>query len=90
MSGGAKIMKGLRDALRGNFASVTIEGQTWVRKDCLLSAAPDLLAALKGLVQVNETHNEAIAKVIGRPLTWKDDYLDAARAAIAKAEGRAP
>lgn len=55
----------------------------------LIAAAPDLLTALRDLVEVNENHNESIAKIIGKPLTWKDDYLDAARAAIAKAEGGA-
>lgn len=87
---GAKIIEGLRDAVAGNFASVTIDGQTWVRRDSLIAAAPDLLAALRGLVQINENHNESIAKIIGKPMSWKDDYLDAARAAIARAEGRAP
>ena len=56
----------------------------------LIAASPDLLEALKGLVQINEQHNEAISKIIGHPLGWKDEYLTAARAAIAKAEGGAP
>ena len=30
---GSKILDGLRDAMAGNFAKVTIEGQTWVRAD---------------------------------------------------------
>jgi hypothetical protein len=29
---GAKIIEGLKDAVAGNFASVTIDGETWVRK----------------------------------------------------------
>ncbi len=53
----------------------------------LIAASPDLLEALKGLVRINEQHNEAISKIIGRPFGWKDEYLTAARAAIAKAEG---
>jgi len=51
----------------------------------LMCAAPDLLAALIALVAVNESHNCAMEKVIGRPTNWNDSYLDAARAAIAKA-----
>lgn len=34
MSGGSKIIEGLRDAVAGNFTSVTIEGQQWARQDC--------------------------------------------------------
>lgn len=46
-------------------------------------AVTDILAeALKGLVGVNEAHNEAISKIMGTPIGWKDTYLDAARAAI--------
>jgi len=46
-----------------------------------------LLAALKGLVKVNEEHNGDIERIIGRPPHWNDEYLSAARAAIADAEG---
>lgn len=53
----------------------------------LIAAAPDLLAALRGLVKVNEAHKESIAKIVGKPLNWKYDYLNAARAAIAAATG---
>lgn len=38
--------------------------------------------ALAGLVEVNENHNKSISKVIGSPVGWKDDYLDAARSAL--------
>lgn len=31
MGAGAKIIEGLKEAVRGDFARVTIEGQTWVR-----------------------------------------------------------
>lgn len=43
-----------------------------------------LLEALKDLVRINEEHNESISKIIGKPLGWKDTYLDVARKAIAK------
>lgn len=33
MSSGAKIIEGLKDAVAGNFSSVYIEGQHWVRAD---------------------------------------------------------
>lgn len=33
MSAGSKIIEGLKEAVRGDFARVTIEGQTWVRAD---------------------------------------------------------
>lgn len=55
----------------------------------LIASAPDLLAALRGLVKVNEDHDGSIAKIIGKPLNWKDDYLEAARAAISRATGEA-
>lgn len=31
MTGGQKILEGLKDAVAGNFSAVTIEGQRWVR-----------------------------------------------------------
>lgn len=43
-----------------------------------------LREALKELVDINEKHNSACAEVIGYPMGWKDDYLDAARAALAE------
>lgn len=61
----------------------------WEADARLIASAPDLLAALRGLVKVNENHNESIAKIIGKPLNWKDDYLEAARAAISRATGEA-
>lgn len=53
----------------------------------LIAAAPDLLAALRELVRANTSWNAAVESCIGRPVAWTDDYLDAARAAIAKSEG---
>ena len=44
-----------------------------------------LAAALKELVRINEEHNEAVSVVIGKPLGWKDAYLDEARAALREA-----
>lgn len=46
-----------------------------------------LLEALEGLVKINDEHNLAVEAICGRPLGWKDSYLDAARAAIARAKG---
>lgn len=37
---GSKIIDGLRDAVAGNFASVTIEGQRWVRADAPCTREP--------------------------------------------------
>jgi hypothetical protein len=42
-----------------------------------------LREALEDLVKINKEHNEAVKKVMGRPLNWKDSYLDKARAALA-------
>ncbi len=42
---------------------------------------------LRELVRINEEHNDAIAKVVGKPVGWKDDYLDPARAFVTKMEG---
>lgn len=47
----------------------------------------ELLEALEALVKVNETWNESIQKITGRPPNWNDSYLDKARAAIKKARG---
>ena len=53
----------------------------------LIAAAPEMLEALENLVAINEAHNQAVEGVIGRPVEWKDGYLDEARAAIRKARG---
>ena len=55
----------------------------------LAQSAPELLEALEELVRINEQHNAAIQSVTGKPAGWKDDYLNQARAAIAKARGEA-
>jgi len=49
----------------------------------------ELREALAELVRINEEHNAAVEAVTGRPLDWKDSYLDRARAALAKARGEA-
>jgi hypothetical protein len=46
-----------------------------------------LREALAGLVRICEEHDAGIADVIGKPPGWKDAYLDAARAALQRAEG---
>ncbi len=35
---GAKILESLREAVRGDFARATIEGQTWIRQDVTTSS----------------------------------------------------
>ena len=47
----------------------------------------ELLEALEELVRINEEHNAAVEAVTGRPLNWKDTYLERARAALARARG---
>ena len=49
----------------------------------------ELLKALRDLVDICETHDQAISQILGKPPGWKDTYLAAARAAIAKATGEA-
>ena len=41
-----------------------------------------LRGALGNLVRMNEEHNAAVEKVMGRPLNWSDNYLNEARAAL--------
>lgn len=50
-----------------------------------IAALPELIAALDGLVRCNEEWNANVQSIIGRPPNWTDGYLDAARAALAKA-----
>jgi hypothetical protein len=38
--------------------------------------------ALANLIRMNEEHNAAVEKVMGRPLNWSDDYLNEARATL--------
>lgn len=45
-----------------------------------------LREALAGLVKINEEHDAAVAGIVGSPLNWKDDYLNAARAALGESE----
>jgi hypothetical protein len=91
-----KIAAGLKDAIDGNFARVTIEGQTWVRLDAepppptwkeVLQAAPD--ASLKELaikaaladLPVNSRPEEVLATV------WDEAFqagYEAAAAACAE------
>lgn len=42
----------------------------------------ELEEGLRELVRINEEHNAAIGKIIGKPLDWKDTYLDRARALL--------
>ena len=63
-----------------------IDGQM-INNAHLIAAAPEMLEALENLVAINEAHNQAVEGVIGRPVEWKDGYLDEARAAIRKARG---
>lgn len=48
----------------------------------LFDASWQIAKALEDLVRINEEHNAAISKIIGHPLGWKDDYLNAARDAL--------
>ncbi len=48
---------------------------------------PELLTALKDLVKICEQHDKSISDVIGKPIGWKDTYLDKARSIIAKVQG---
>jgi hypothetical protein len=41
-----------------------------------------LRGALGNLIRMNEEHNAAVEKVMGRPLNWSDNYLNEARAAL--------
>lgn len=56
----------------------SVPGIVYIRADI----AEAMAEALAGLVEVNENHNKSISKVIGSPVGWKDDYLDAARSAL--------
>ncbi len=49
-------------------------------------ATDEVVEVLRELVQINEQHNAAVEKVIGRPVGWRDSYLDRARALLAKLE----
>ena len=43
--------------------------------------------ALSGLIRCNEEWNAAVQTVIGKPAGWNDEYLNAAREALAKIQG---
>lgn len=65
--------------MRGDEAVVEANART-------LAASVDLREALEGLVKVNEEWNAAVERITGRQPNWTDRYLDAARAALAKAK----
>lgn len=53
----------------------------------IMTALADKLAeALEGLVAVNKNHNEALSKLIGKTLGWKDAYLDDSSEALSAYE----
>lgn len=45
-------------------------------------AVEGLVKALEDLVKINEQHDDSISKIIGKPVGWKDNYLDNARSAL--------
>jgi len=49
-----------------------------------LEALREAREALAELVKVNEDHNAAVASVMGKPMGWKDAYLDKARQALSR------
>lgn len=76
------------EALGGKVVSVSFSDEIQRAND-LEDMRDDLLEALEDLVRVNEQHNLSIQAVTGKPAGWKDDYLNQARAAIARARGEA-
>lgn len=58
----------------------------WIQNAAIEAAheIKSLQKALERLVSINEQHNEAVAAIIGRPVGWKDTYLNEARALIKK------
>lgn len=97
------VLEGNRWVLAANKETVAMSGRSRnsLANRALCESAPDLLAALRGLTKLS-----ALARVVmrerretvaedGRPIRCAveetlDIALDAARAAIAKAEGTAP
>ena len=67
-------------------AQLTAEREAHEATKELLGRAVKRVDALEGalgrLVKMNEDHNAAVERVIGRPLNWTDDYLNEARAAL--------
>lgn len=64
MSIGPKIIEGLKQAIAGDFARVTIEGQTWVRAD-------DLLADQQEIMRINNELREALLTIRQQTLVVK-------------------
>ena len=69
--GGAKIIEALKEAQAGDFASVTIEGETWAR-------VKDIHADQQEIMRINNDLRDALLaikrRVVGdRVPNWKDD-----------------
>src|SRR4051794_40813992 len=52
----------------------------------LRATVEELTRVLEELVRANEEWNAAVLTVVGKQPAWSDSYLDAARAAIARAK----
>jgi hypothetical protein len=86
--------KQLRDTIALSDQTVEMLGKDRAWLESRLEAAQARIAVLAGaltdLVKINEDHNAAIEKIIGRPPGWNDSYLDAARAALKGGETNPP
>lgn len=88
---GQKIIDGLKDAVVGNFARVTIDGQVWVRLDNnpVYRAASDMLAALNASRLYVETLEKHLNPATDPSTPIIREHATMVRAAIAKATGGA-
>jgi hypothetical protein len=68
MSTGSRIIESLKEAVAGDFARVTIDGQVWVR-------ATDLRADQQEIMRIN---NELLALLREAMSSRAPDYADAA------------
>lgn len=73
-----RIWAGPRTGWTADRTALFEKDTVYIRADIVEAMAE----ALAGLVEVNENPNKSISKVIGSPVGWKDDYLDAARSAL--------
>jgi len=76
--------KNIADALEMQSARVELFANPYDRINELENLVGELASVLKVLVVCNETHNQEIIKIIGRPPNWNDAYLNMAREVLKK------
>jgi hypothetical protein len=84
---GAKIIEGLKHAIAGNFVRVTIDGQTWIRRDEENAQIAVMKDALDFILSLAEEEYEHCKVGTGAEVALRH-IIRKSREAVAKATGQ--